>query len=120
MAAQPDPLSFPNPSDFQRAEEAARRFTEQCQRTVNDERELQAAMENGYRSSPEEAVEYLRGRQNAESQAAAVRRYEDRNMSEAAQAEAKVAEREHFDTEGAFLGEIPEKRKRGRPRKDAA
>jgi hypothetical protein len=119
MAAPPDPLEYPNPSEFQRAEEAARRFTERCQQVVKDERELQMALENGFRESPGEAVEYLVGRQRDEARAAAERLHEDRNMTEAAKAEAVEATRETFAEEGRHLPEVPEKRRRGRPRKNA-
>lgn len=117
MAAPPDPMLFPNPSDFQRAEESARRFTERCQRIVKDAREYQIAMENGYRNSAAEAVEYLLARQRSEGQAAAERQFADRNMSEPAKAEAVEAAKEAFVEEGKHLAEVPQKRKRGRPRK---
>src|SRR5512139_1817610 len=87
-AASADPSEFSNPNEYFRMDEQARRFTERCQRIVKDDRELQAAMENGYRESPSEAVAYLEGRQRAEAQASAEREYADRNMSEPAKAEA--------------------------------
>lgn len=120
MAAPPDPLEYPNPSEFQRVEEAARRFSESCQLIVKGEVEYQRAMENGYRESPDEAVSYLLSRRAAQGQAAAERAYADRGMSEAAQAEAKAASVEHFDNEGEHLAAVPEKRRRGRPRKVVA
>lgn len=122
MAAPPDPMEFPNPSDFQRAEEGARRFTERCQMIVNDEAELQKAMENGYRESPTEAVEYLEARRRDDFRAAAERTYEDRGLSEAAQVEARAAEAKHFDETGEQMRTVPEKpkRRRGRPPKHAA
>ena len=109
IAAAPDPSEFPNANDLARVEEQARRFNERCQLTVRDESELQRAMENGYRESPAEAVTYLEGRQRREADAAAERNWQDRNMSEAAQAEAKEAVRKHFDEEGAHLPAVPEK-----------
>ena len=115
-----DPNVFPNPNDFHREEELARRFTESCQMTVNDERELQRAMENGYREGPAEAVAYLEARQRDQGKAAAERNYQDRNMSEPAKAEAAVAVAEAFDR-GEHLAAVPEqpiKRRRGRPRKN--
>lgn len=117
MAAPPDSAAFAQPGEFQRAEQAARKFTDRCQIIVKDESERQRALENGYREHPDEAVAYLRQRQLDEGTAAAERHYQDRGMSEAAQAEAAAAEREHFDQEGAHLPAIPEKRRRGRPRK---
>ena len=120
MAAPPDSNDFANVNEHQRAEESARRFTERCQLIVKDEREMQAAMENGYRHSPKEAVEYLEGRDRENFRAAAEREYQDRNMSEPAREEAKAAAAEHFDEAGEQLAAVPEKRRRGRPRKDAA
>lgn len=112
MAAEPDAYLFRDPRDYERAQIAARKFTERCQLVVNDEREMQKAMENGWRESPGEAVDALKAREAARSEAAAVRNYEDRNMSEGAKREIREA------LEGAdeHVAEIPEKR-RGRPRK---
>ena len=115
MAAVADPSEFPNVNEFNRMEEQARKFSERCQRIVQDERELQAAMESGWRTSPDEAVEYLQNKLRETANAAAVRNYEDRNMSEAAKAEAKAA----VDEAGLHIGEIPEKKRRGRPPKSA-
>ncbi len=122
MAAPPEPMTFPNPQDFHRSEEAANRFTERCQLIVKDESEYQAAMENGYRESPEEAVEYLQGRMRKQADGAAERNYEDRNMSERAKAEAAAEVRRAFNEEGRHAAEVPEKPKarRGRPPKAAA
>lgn len=120
MASASDPLAFPNPADYQRADEQARRFTEECQRVVKDEREYQAALENGYRETPAEAVEYLEARQRAQGQAAAERNYADRNMSEAAKAEAAEAVQEAFSERGEHLAAVPEKKRRGRPPKNSA
>jgi len=121
MAAPPDPIAFQNPSDCQRAEEHALRFNQKCQRTVNDDRELQIAMETGFRESPAEAITYLEGRMRSEANAAAERNWEDRNMSEKAKVEAAVAVKKAFDEEGSHLPAVPEtpiKRRRGRPRKN--
>lgn len=123
LAAAPDPNTFPNPNDFNRVEELARRFNEKCQRTVGDERELQKALEMGYRESPEEAVEWLQARMRSEANAAAERNYADRNMSDAAKAEAAEAVRQTFTEEGRHLPSVPEapiKRRPGRPRKNPA
>ena len=118
-AVAPDPGELANPNEFQRLEESAKKFTERCQMIVKDERELQAARENGWRSSPQEAVEYMEAHLRSESDAAAIREYEDRGMSEAAKAEAKEAAAKHFDEAGRQLGAVPEKPRRGRPRKSA-
>ena len=115
MAAEPNPVEYSDPREWERHQELARRFTEKCQRIVNDEREMQAAMENGWREGPLEAVEYLLGRDKDVSTATAHRHFEDRNMSEKAKAEIKAAEEE---AGGAHIPEIPAKpiRRRGRPK----
>lgn len=122
MAAPPNPVEYSNPGEFDRAEQAARQFTERCQRIVQDEREFQIAMEQGFRESPAEAVAYLEGRMERESRAAAERNYADRLMSDGAKAEAKAEEARIFSEEGRHAGEIPRKpiRRRGRPKKSAA
>lgn len=120
MAADPNPVDFSNPNELNRVQEQARQFTEKCQRIVNDEREYQKAMENGWREHPSEAVEYLQGRLRSEANAAAERNYADRNMSDSAKVESKVSEAAIFDEEGRHAGEIPEKpkKRRGRPPKN--
>lgn len=122
MAPPPNPVDFSNPGEFNRVEEAARQFTERCQRTVRDERELQIAMEQGYREAPGEAVDLLKAKMERESRAAAERNWQDRLMSEGAKAEAKVEAERIFTDEGRHAAEIPEKpiRRRGRPRKNVA
>lgn len=112
MAAPPDRQEYIDPQELFRHEESARRFTEKCQRIVKDEREMSAAMEDGWRQSPEEAMEVGLARQRAIANAAAHRNYEDRNMSEAAKAEIAEAEQ---NADG-HLGEIKERPRRRRRR----
>lgn len=81
--------------------------------TVNDERELSRAVEAGWRPSVKEAEEFFHSRERATSNAAAERAYTDARMSEPARREAAVAEAETHEQ----LPEIPEKKRRGRPRK---
>jgi hypothetical protein len=106
--ATAEPNAYPNPSEQLRAEEAARSFSERCQRTVNDQMEYQRAMEAGFRESPVEAVEYLEAKQRAIADAAAERNYADRNMGEKAKAESKVAVAKAFNEEGSHLPAVPE------------
>jgi hypothetical protein len=116
MAAPPDPAEFRDPQEFNRAEEAARKFTERCQRIVRDATEHARAAEDGWRESPQEAVEYLLSRDRERSTATAERNWQDRNMSEQAKREI-AAEIEAVG--GEHLPEIPEApRRRGRPRKN--
>lgn len=117
MSAPVDELDYPNPGELQQVKAAAARFTERCQMIVRDESERAKAMESGWREHPDEAVAYLRQRQLDQGTAAAERLHADRLMSEKAQAEAAEAARQHFDEQGEHLAAVPEKRRRGRPRK---
>lgn len=94
---------------------AAEAFTNRCQKIVQNEQELAAALEMGWRKTQKEAMALREAKDCARSTAAAHRAYEDRNMSEAAQAEARAVEQstEHH------VAEVPVKRGPGRPRKIA-
>lgn len=94
---------------------SAEKFSTRCTLVVNDQAEYQRAMENGWRETPGDAMEYCRKHQDAIGDATAERHYADSKMSEKAQAEAKAADAEVFE----HLPEIPEKRRVGRPRKEA-
>lgn len=100
-------------------EGAAHAFTTQCQLTVATEAEMLRAFEDGWRKTPGEALEALKARDEARSDAAAERNYADRNMSARAKAEVEAAEASTPEQ----LPEIPEqpiKRRPGRPRKSEA
>jgi hypothetical protein len=107
--AQVAPNEFVNVNEQMRAEEAARQFSEKCQRVVKNDQEYQRALEMGYRESPTEAVEYLEARQRSIAEAAAERNYADRNMSDKAKDEAKVEVARAFSEEGSHAAEVPEK-----------
>lgn len=111
MAAPPQSQDFVDPREMERAEEKARRFTEQCQLTVNDEEEMQRAMESGWRHSAKDACTYLEAREDEKGQVTVHREYEDRNMGEGAKRE--IAE-ERDARGGAHIPEMP--RRRGRPK----
>ena len=104
-----EPNAYVNPAEQLRAEEAARAYTERCQRTVNDQMEYQRALESGFRESPVEAVEYLEAKQRSIADAAAERNYADRNMGEKAKAEAAAEVKRAFNEEGSHLPAVPEK-----------
>lgn len=93
---------------------SAEQWTTRCQMTVNDDVEKSRAYEQGWRDSPQEALEYLEARDNAASNATAERHASDLRMSEKAQREAAAADQATLRQ----LPEVPEKR-RGRPRKTA-
>lgn len=116
MMPAADPYGTADPRAYERAEEHARRFTERCQRIVKDEQEMSRAAEDGWRESPQEAVEYLERRETARADAAAERAYADRNMSEPAKREILA---EQNATGGEHIPAMPEKR-RGRPKKAVA
>jgi hypothetical protein len=94
---------------------AAEAWTRRCQMIVASERELAEALERGWRKTQGEAMQRHRAKDEYVADAAAHRAYEDRNMSEAAQAEAKAAEQSTEE----HVAEVPVKRGPGRPRKAA-
>ena len=104
MAAPPDSYEFKDDREYDRARQSAEKFTARCQRIVQDEREMQKAMEDNWRESPDEAVKALEARRRAHSDAEAERAYADRNMSEAAKREIAAAAAE---TDG-HLAEVKE------------
>lgn len=114
MAAPPSADEYRNPGEYQQADESARRFTDRCQRIVQDESEESRAKEDGWRNDPKEAIEYLEARTREVSRAAAERNYADRNMGELAKREVEAVMTE---SGGEHLPVMPEKRRRGRPRK---
>ena len=111
MAAEPDSYLFKDPREFERAQVTAQKFTERCQRIVNNEQELQRAYEAGYRESPEEAVAYLRARDGEKSDAAARLNHEDRNITGPAKRERDAAEAKAH-SEGHHLTEVKEQPRR--------
>jgi hypothetical protein len=115
MAAPPDSYMFKDNREYERAVQMAEKFTERCQRIVNNEVELSKAYEAGYRESPQEAVDFVLGRDAKAAEAAAHLNYEDRNLTGPALEERK-AEEAAAHARGEHLAEVPEKR-RGRPRK---
>jgi len=115
MAARPDEGEFRDPREYERAVDSAERFTQRCQMIVNDERERSIAMEQGWRESPDDAVAFVKSRNEGIARAAAERNYEVERMSEKARAEMRAAEQAN---DGRHLEVMPEaKRRRGRPRK---
>lgn len=93
---------------------AAEQWTRGCYMEVGDEYELQKALELGWRKTQKEALEHFEAKERALGEAAAVRAWEDRNMSEGAKAEAAVVEAETFE----HVAEIPRQpiKRRGRPK----
>ena len=94
---------------------AAEQFNSRCQKIVQTEQERALWIERGWRPTPQEALERLEAKERSIADAAAHRAYEDRNVSEKAQAEVAVAEAETPE----HVAEVPVKRRPGRPRKIA-
>jgi hypothetical protein len=82
---------------------------------VNDEAEKIRAYEQGWRDTPQEALDHLEARDDAKSTAAAERHAADARMSEKAQREAAAADQETLK----HLPEIPEESERKRKQRDA-
>lgn len=114
-AAPPDPVEFAVDREWERATEKAQKFTQACQRKVEDEQEMSRAMEDNWRESPEAAVACLQGKERDRANEAAARNYEDRKMSPAALAEKKQALEEAGEhvPEGKVATPV---RRRGRPK----
>lgn len=89
---------------------AAEQWTRTCQRTVRSESEMQRAIDEGWRETQAEAIEYFDKLERFVADAAAHRHHEDRNMSPAAKAEAEA-----LDSGMTHLPEIPEAHKREKP-----
>jgi hypothetical protein len=114
MAPEPDALEYDSTGAWERDQERARRFNEQCTRTVNNEDEERRLIADGWRLEPGAAVEAGLERQKALSTAAAERAHADRNMSEPAKREVEAVVEARG---GLHVAEVPEKpkRRRGRP-----
>lgn len=108
----PQFFGFRDAQEWDRACQQTARFNESCQRTVQNEAEHARAREEGWRDTPQEAMEFREKLDKMIGDAAAERNARDRNMSEKALAESARAEAEHF----GHLPEIPEQptKKRGR------
>ena len=71
---------------------AAEQWSRRCQLTVYNEAEMIRAMENGWRKTPAEALEFLEARDNAIANLTAERHASDAKMSEPAQREAAAVD----------------------------
>jgi hypothetical protein len=92
---------------------SAEQFSNSCQTIVKSEEEHRKAREQGWRDSSKEAMEYRELLDKSIADAAAYRHWQDRNLSEAAKAEAEEADAATME----HVAEVPAKR-RGRPRKN--
>lgn len=125
-AVQPDPSMFTSVGEYNVALNKANALDSRCQRVVHTPEELQRAMEAGFRESPAEACEHAHARETRIANETAVRIYQDRNMSEAARAEAELVTQaeggQHqpvITPEKVAEAKDGQKRRPGRPRKTA-
>jgi hypothetical protein len=88
-------------------------WSRRCHMIVRDERELRQQLDNGWRPTPQEALEYANRFQQAIADAAAERHFADQRLSEKARREAAAADAETND----HVPEIAAPKKRGRPAK---
>lgn len=112
---EPQNFEFATRDQYKAAMARKEDFDRRCQRIVNDETEMSRAYEDGWRDSPDAAIQHVLGVDEKVSRATAERKYSDQYLSEKARAEAKAAE-EAVGNE--HLPEIPEQpiRRRGRPK----
>jgi hypothetical protein len=96
---------------------SAETFNRTCQILAHSESEERALLEKGWRNHPSEAMARFESKEKAAADTAAHRHYEDRNMSDAAKAEAAAVDAQTEE----HVPAIPEaKRGPGRPRKTVA
>lgn len=116
---EPHPLrhQFHDQGDFDRAVMEADYVNRNATKKVNDAAEYQKAMEAGWRDDPPAALEFAEKRHEAKSEGAAIRNWEDRNMSPEAKAEAAKAEEA---ASGTHLEEIPAQPIKRRVKKEQA
>lgn len=89
------------------------RFSASCQLEVGNEIELERAERDGWRKSPGEAMAYVEEQGDIKALATAHRHFEDKRLSEKAQAEAKAVD----ESTAEQVPEITEqpRARRGRP-----
>ena len=102
MDSDPKPYLYANQEMYRMACEKVNAFNLSCQKTIglnpdNGPAELRAAEEEGWRQTPQAAMEFVFSLEKAITQAAAERAYQDRNMSEKARVEIATAEAETPD-----------------------
>jgi hypothetical protein len=90
-------------------------FSARCQMTVESESAMERAIADGWRKHPREALDYCAREEERKSTAAANRHYEDRNLSDAAKAEAVAADEETHE----HVPEVPVKRLARKPARQA-
>lgn len=107
-AGEPSPLLWRDPNEWARQANYAATFTASCQRVVMDDDEYARAVDEGWRDSAHDALDFREALERAVGEAAAERAFSDRKMSEKAQAEAAKVESETF----GHVAEIQETKNR--------
>lgn len=97
MEEEPKPWLYANQEMYRMACERVAQFNLSCQKTVgvnpdDGPGEERAAAEEGWRTTPQAAMEAVFALQKAIATAASERAYQDKNMSEKARAEVAAAE----------------------------
>lgn len=110
--APPPNFGFNTSEDWDRACQQAAHFTRGCQLIVNDATEHKRMREEGWRDTPQEAMEFLEKLEKAVGDAAAERNWQDRNMGEKAREESDQIQADTF----GHVPSIPEQpiKRRGR------
>jgi hypothetical protein len=113
--APPRNFGFQSSDDWDRACQEAAQFTKNCQLIVNDATAHKKAREEGWRDTPDEAMEFRAKLDKIIGDAAAERNWEDRRMTDKAKAESDQIQADTF----GHMPEIPAqpiKRRGGRPK----
>jgi hypothetical protein len=113
IAGEPSPNQFLNAAEYERAVLATTSFNTQNQRIVKNQAEKDRAVSEGWRDSPQEALEFFERLEEEMGRAAAETNFAVQRMSSQARAEHQAA----TDATHEHLADvpIPPKRKRGRP-----
>lgn len=90
-ANEPNASEYSNLGGYHADAAQAKMFNESCQKIVQNDIEHSRAMEDGWRESPAEAVNHALAVDKSIADHAAMRNYEDRNMSEMAKREIQAA-----------------------------
>lgn len=107
---------FIDEAQYQRVKADSVAFNNGAVKQVENEEEHRKALENGWSNSQEEAIALQWKHEHAMQEEAARTAFQTRKMSDKAQAEAAA----YAASTPEVVAEVPEARKRGRPRKEAA
>lgn len=118
VTAEPDPLAYEKPDQYQRAQDRWHRDMQAATLTVGSADEERRAFEQGFRNTPDAAIQLLKDRETARARAQAEAQWAVNRMSEKAQQEFAAKDA----STGDFVSDVTSadvKRGPGRPRKEA-